>query len=679
MAAAGGAWSNVSGSALQVSYTGTFSAACYTTGSPGIFVVWNNCDGKNTPTSGCASTLAWGGIASTGFQTRTIGGVTFRQTVTGFVSFNPWAACNFTNPCNVREIATHEIGHALGLNHSQDSSATMAAFAHFDGRCASIRADDQDGIRFIYPGTGGGGALSITTSSLASGTVGTAYSQTLVASGGTTPYVWSLAAGSGGLPAGLTLNSNGTISGTPSTAGTFNFTVQVNDSAQGTAQKALSITINPSGGGYNSQFVSQNTPTSLSPGQQFTVNFSWTNNGSQTWSGSGGFHLRSQNPAGNTTWGTSQIDFTGSLLPGQTMNSNITFIAPTTPGTYNFQWQTYQDGVGYFGQASTNVSIQVGASATDNAAFVTQSVPSSMTAGQSYAVSVTMQNTGTTTWAAGSYQLGSQNPQDNTTWGLNRVSLAGSVAPGASATFTFNVTAPATAGTYNFQWRMVNGTVFFGAASTNVAVSVTSGGGGGGTDNASFVTQSVSSSMTAGQSYAVSVTMQNTGTTTWTAGTYRLGSQNPQDNLTWGLNRVNLASSVAPGASATFTFNVTAPATAGTYNFQWRMVNGATFFGAASTNIGVNVTSSGAAPPPSITTTSLPNGVRNSPYSAQVQASGGTLPLVWSLTGAPSGLTINSTGRIAGTPTVSGIFNMTVTVRDASNRTASRTFKVFIQ
>jgi hypothetical protein len=190
----------------------------------------------------------------------------------------------------------------------------------------------------------------------------------------------------------------------------------------------------------------------------------------------------------------------------------------------------------------------------------------------------------------------------------------------------------------------------------------------------------VPSSLTAGQVASVSVTMQNTGTTTWAAGTYKLGSQNPQDNMTWGVNRVNLASSVAPGANGVFTFNVTAPATASTYNFQWRMFNGTAFFGTASTNVAVTVASGGSAGPPSITTSSLPNGVRNGTYNAQVQATGGTLPYTWSMTGAPAGLTINSsTGKISGTPTAGGIFNITVTVRDAANKTASKTFKIFIQ
>lgn len=118
--------------------------------------------------------------------------------------------------------------------------------------------------------------------------------------------------------------------------------------------------------------------------------------------------------------------------------------------------------------------------AADNAAFVTQSVPAAMTAGQTSTVSVTMRNTGTTTWAPSrdlGYKLGTQSPQDNTLWtGTSRVYMnpGESVIPGQSRVFTFNITAPATPGSYNFQWRMVHEAVaWFGAFSPNVAVNVT--------------------------------------------------------------------------------------------------------------------------------------------------------------------------------------------------------------
>jgi putative Ig domain-containing protein len=89
--------------------------------------------------------------------------------------------------------------------------------------------------------------LSISTSSLPSGVVGQAYSATLQASGGTTPYTWSVALGS--LPAGLSLDgSTGAITGTPSSVSTFNFTVQVTDANGLSATRGLSITITSTSG-----------------------------------------------------------------------------------------------------------------------------------------------------------------------------------------------------------------------------------------------------------------------------------------------------------------------------------------------------------------------------------------------------------------------------------------------
>ncbi len=87
-------------------------------------------------------------------------------------------------------------------------------------------------------------AVSVTTSSLKPGTPGVAYTAMLSATGGIAPYSWSLIGGS--LPSGLSLDSaTATISGTPTAAGTSNFTVQVSDAETppGTATAALSINI----------------------------------------------------------------------------------------------------------------------------------------------------------------------------------------------------------------------------------------------------------------------------------------------------------------------------------------------------------------------------------------------------------------------------------------------------
>ncbi len=103
-------------------------------------------------------------------------------------------------------------------------------------------------------GCGGGGGsappppsppppVSIATSSLPDAVRGQAYSHTLQASGGTPPYTWSLSSAPDSLPSGLTISNSGTISGTPSQFGNFNFTVGVGDSRSRTATRALSLLI----------------------------------------------------------------------------------------------------------------------------------------------------------------------------------------------------------------------------------------------------------------------------------------------------------------------------------------------------------------------------------------------------------------------------------------------------
>ena len=98
---------------------------------------------------------------------------------------------------------------------------------------------------------GGNGSPVITTTSLPPATAGVAYSATLTATGGKTPYQWSMTTGT--LPSGLSLNSNsGSISGTTNQTGTFNFTPKVTDSGSQTDTQALSLIVsNQSNGGFD--------------------------------------------------------------------------------------------------------------------------------------------------------------------------------------------------------------------------------------------------------------------------------------------------------------------------------------------------------------------------------------------------------------------------------------------
>jgi hypothetical protein len=92
-----------------------------------------------------------------------------------------------------------------------------------------------------------GGPLQITTAVLPDGLASNSYNQQLNASGGQQPYAWSLTPGSLPLPAGLSLSTNGVLSGTPAAAaiGTNYFSVRVTDNQGNTVDQLLSLTIYP--------------------------------------------------------------------------------------------------------------------------------------------------------------------------------------------------------------------------------------------------------------------------------------------------------------------------------------------------------------------------------------------------------------------------------------------------
>jgi hypothetical protein len=111
----------------------------------------------------------------------------------------------------------------------------------------------------------------------------------------------------------------------------------------------------------------------------------------------------------------------------------------------------------------------------DDANFDEQEVPERMIAGQKYDVSVTMKNTGTTVWSdEKGYRLGSQNPQDNATWGGRVFIFPGNtVEPKKKITLSFTVTAPEKPGKYEFQWRMLReGQAWFGEETKNKTIEV---------------------------------------------------------------------------------------------------------------------------------------------------------------------------------------------------------------
>jgi hypothetical protein len=104
---------------------------------------------------------------------------------------------------------------------------------------------DANWVQNNYSITIASSSLQITTTSLSNAAVGSAYTNQLQASGGTTPYTWTIANGSQPLPSALTLSTSGLISGVPASSGTNIFIVRLTDHNSLTVTRSLTLITDP--------------------------------------------------------------------------------------------------------------------------------------------------------------------------------------------------------------------------------------------------------------------------------------------------------------------------------------------------------------------------------------------------------------------------------------------------
>ncbi len=149
--AAFAAWSTIENSSLVLESAGPTEPAPFSGCPDDNRIVFNDPFGEIQNPSNCRGVLALGGFCETD-EIGTVNGFEAKRIVTGKLTLNNgWGDCAIWTACGLSEIITHEIGHSIGFDHSEDTDATMALQAHFDGRCASLRADDEAGAAVLYP------------------------------------------------------------------------------------------------------------------------------------------------------------------------------------------------------------------------------------------------------------------------------------------------------------------------------------------------------------------------------------------------------------------------------------------------------------------------------------------------------------------------------------------------
>jgi large repetitive protein len=514
--------------------------------------------------------------------------------------------------------------------------------------------------------------LKITTTSLPGGRVGTAYSATVTASGGSKPYSWSISGGA--LPDGFTLDpASGTISGMPTAAGTTSFTVGVRDKDNNTDTQALSIRVDPA--------PLTVTTSSLPPG---TV---------------GSPYSASLTATGGTDGYTWSIP-AGSLPAGLTLSGSTISGTPTSAGMSNFTVQVTDSSNA---TASKPLSIAIAAPATPALAITTSSLPPA-TVGTPY--SATLSSTGgaggniwsiasgtlpagltlngsaisgtPTTAGTSSFTVQVKDSANNTatkplsiTVAPPALTITTTLLPAGAVGAPYAATLAATGGSGGNTWSIVSGSLPAGLSLSGATIAGTPTAPGASTftvqvKDASNTTATQPLTITVAAPALTITTNSLPSATVLTAYSTTLTAAGGTVGYSWSITSGSLPLGLTLGAGGTISG---APVLPGTSNFTVQVRDSSN--STASKPLTLTVTATQIV----ITTQSLAPAEQGAPYSQALAASGGTGQYRWSISdGAlPAGLALDPAGRIAGTPTGTGS-SFTLQVTDTAGATASKTF-----
>ena len=544
------------------------------------------------------------------------------------------------------------------------------------------------------------------TASLPNGTVATAYSQTLTASGSASPYAFSVV--SGALPAGLSLgavsnptgsSSTVTLSGTPTAGGTFNFTIRATDNSIGTGpltrDQAYTVTLAPP--------TISVSPTTIPNGTRGTAY-------SQTLTANGGTAPR--------TWSVSS----GALPAGLTLSTaGVVSGTPTATGSFTFVARAQDSSTGtgapYAGTRSYTFSIAEilpvanAVSATVAYGSTANPITLNITGGPATSVAVAANGTRGTATAVGTSitytpTAGYAGPDSFTYTATNAagtsapatvtitvspptLSLNPATLPGGTLGVAYSQTTTASGGTAAYTYS-----ISVGALPAGLTINSSTGEISGtptATGSSTFTVRAEDSSTGPAAPFAITrsytveilappVTITSpaagalpsaTGGVAYSQSFVASGTVSPYDFAHSGTLPNGMSLSTAGVLSGT-------PTAAGTFNFSVTATDSSPTPG-PYTSPAVAYSLTVVAPTITVSPATLPNATTALAYSQTITDSGGTAPRTLSITAGTLPAGLNLVGSVlSGTPTAAGTSNFTITATDALGFTGSRAYTVVV-
>lgn len=538
--------------------------------------------------------------------------------------------------------------------------------------------------------------ITLPGGALAGGQVGTSYSASVTASGGTAPYTYAVTGGA--LPAGITLSTGGALSGTPTASGTYNFQVTATDSTSLTATGAYSITVNAppapdadpetatvtstggaqgidlSGSVSGAASIQIVTPPAHGAASVsgFTVNYTPEPGyyGPVTFTYSAVGYPDGSTPGAVSAPATVTITIPdpvlalpGGALPGATVAASYSHAFSASGGTAPYTYLVTA------GALPAGLTLSTGG--------VLSGTP---TAGGPFSFSVTATDSSTGTGpfsVTGAYTLAVAAPT---------ITLSPASLPNATvAVAGYSQTITASGGVGGYSYALTAGALPAGMSlSTGGVLSGTPTAGGSFNFTVTATDQSTGAGpYTGSRAYSLTVDAAAIVVTPTTVPAATRGFAYSQafsatggvGSYTWAVSAgalpAGLTLSTAGALSGT-------PTATGSFNFTVRATDQATGSGPYSGTVSVTLVVNAAAI--TVTPTTLPSVMAGVAYDRSLSATGGAGTYTYAVTSGalPSGMTLSTAGRISGTSYAVGQANFTVTATDSFGNSGSVPLRIVV-